>query len=61
MTEIPKLFYSKIETANALGVSARTIDTMVKNEEINSVMIRGRRMFDLDRVYSDLTNAPKND
>ena len=61
MIKEPRLFYSKIETANALGVSARTIDTMVKNKEINSVMIRGRRMFDLDRIYSDLTNAPKND
>jgi len=61
MIKKPRLFYSKIETANALGVSARTIDTMVKNKEINSIMIRGRRMFDLDRVYADLTNAPKND
>jgi len=61
MTETPKLFYSKTETANALGISARTIDTMVKNKEINSIMIRGRRMFDLDRVYADLTNESKND
>lgn len=49
-----KLFHSKKETAVALGVSERTIDNMVQRDQIPSIKIGTRRLFDLSEVVAAL-------
>lgn len=50
-----KKLLSRKEIAEALGVSTRTIDRMIKDNQIPRLMINGTWKFDLEEVVEDCT------
>ena len=51
---------SKNDTAKALSVSPRTVDTLVKEGRIPSVKVGGRRLFDIAEVIAALKAGSAN-
>ena len=52
---------SKKDTAAAVSISTRTLDTLVKQGRVPSIKIGSRRLFDIPEVIAALKSGnPKN-
>jgi excisionase family DNA binding protein len=54
-----RIFYTKAEAAQALGVSVRTIDNLIAAKELRARKVRGRVMIPTDSVRALLRSDHK--
>ncbi|MGE0405912.1 MAG: helix-turn-helix domain-containing protein [Candidatus Korobacteraceae bacterium] len=49
--KLSKLLYSRNEAAEILGVSVRTVDTLIAEKELRSTRVRGRVMVSFRELH----------